>query len=163
VADCLSPDPVARPHARALLTELLSGADLSAGLLAEGARRSRAAGRAPLPIAVPAGQPPQRRRSRAVPWAAACAGCGLALAAAFPFLAGRQTGTPAPSPAPDAAAATRVATTDLPIPQQVSGTWAGTIHQKNPKLNLAIRVSLPGGSEQGPLSYPQLGCTGRLA
>src|SRR5262249_23887448 len=66
VADCLSPDPMARPPARALLTELLSGSDLAAGLLAEGARRSRAAGRAPLPVAVPARPPPRRGRSRAV-------------------------------------------------------------------------------------------------
>jgi serine/threonine protein kinase len=163
VADCLSPDPVARPHARALLTELLSGADLSAGLLAEGARRSRAAGRAPLPVAVPAGQPPQRRRSRAVAWAAACAGCVLAIVAAIVFIAGRHAGTPAPTSTPHAAASTRVATTDLPIPQQVSGTWTGIIHQVNPKLNLVVRVSLPGGSEHGSLSYPKLGCTGRLA
>jgi len=163
VADCLSPDPVARPHARALLTELLSGSDLAAGLLAEGARRSRAAGRAPLPVAVPARPPPRRGRSRAVAWAAACAGCVLAIVAAIVFITGRHPGTPTPSPTPDAVAATRVATTDLSIPQQVSGTWAGTVHQKNPKLNLTVRLSLPGGSEHGTLSYPQLGCTGRLA
>ncbi|MBO0813722.1 MAG: serine/threonine protein kinase, partial [Actinobacteria bacterium] len=47
VADCLSPDPMGRPPARALLAELLSGTDLSAGLLAEGARRARGAGRTP--------------------------------------------------------------------------------------------------------------------
>jgi hypothetical protein len=40
---------------------------------------------------------------------------------------------------------------------------AGTVHQKNPKLNVAVRLSLPGGGEHGILSYPQLGCTGRLA
>src|SRR5262249_3244937 len=57
VQGCLGPDPVARPHARALLAELLSGADLSAGLLAEGARRARAAGRAPMPAPAPAGRP----------------------------------------------------------------------------------------------------------
>jgi hypothetical protein len=163
VADCLSPDPVARPHARALLTELLSGADLSAGLLAEGARRSRAAGRAPVPVAVPAGRPARRGGSRAVAWAAACVGCVLAIVAAIVFITGRHTGTGTPTPTPDAAVGTRVATTDLPIPQQVSGTWAGTIYQKNPKLNVAVRLSLPGGSEHGTLSYPQLGCTGRLA
>ena len=50
----------------------------------------------------------------------------------------------------------------MPIPQQVSGTWTGTIHQTNPVLNVAVRLSLPGGSEHGTLSYPQLGCTGRL-
>src|SRR5215470_15473437 len=75
VKDCLSPDPMARPHARALLTELLSGADLSAGLLAEGARRGRAAGRAPVPAPVPTGQPRRRGHSKTVAWVAACAGC----------------------------------------------------------------------------------------
>jgi hypothetical protein len=162
VADCLSPDPVARPHARALLTELLSGADLSAGLLAEGARRARAAGRAPVPGPVPAGQPPQRGRSRAVAWAAACAGCVLAIVAAVLFIAGRHPGTGTPTPTPDAAAGRRVTTTDVPIPPEVSGTWTGTIHQKNPAFSFAVRLSLPGGSEHGSLSYPQLGCTGRL-
>jgi eukaryotic-like serine/threonine-protein kinase len=163
VADCLSPDPVARPHARALLTELLSGADLSSGLLAEGARRSRPAGRAPVPVPVLPGHPPYRRRSRAVAWAAACAGCVLTIVAAVVFITGRHLGTPTPTPTPDAAAATRVATTVLPIPQRVGGTWSGTVHQKNPKLNVAVRLSLPGGGEHGILSYPQLDCTGRLA
>jgi hypothetical protein len=163
VADCLSPDPVARPHARALLTELLSGADLSAGLLAEGARRARAAGRAPVTVPVPVAQPPRRRRSRAVGWAAACAGCVLAIAAAVVFITGHHPGTGAPAPTPDAAASGPVTTTDLPIPQQVNGTWAGIIHQRDPALSVAVRLSLPGGSEHGTLSYPQIGCTGRLS
>jgi serine/threonine protein kinase len=162
VLDCLSPDPMARPHARALLTELLSGADLSAGLLAEGARQARAAGRAPVPAPVPARQPPRRGRSRAVAWAAACAGCVLAIVAAVLFITGRHPETGTPAPTPDAAASGRVATTNLPIPQQVSGIWAGTIHQKNPALDVTVRLSLPGGSKHGTLSYPQLGCTGRL-
>jgi hypothetical protein len=163
VEGCLSPDPMARPHARALLAELLSGADLSAGLLAEGARRGRAAGRAPAPAPVPARRPPRRGRSRAVAWAAACAGCVLAIVAAVVFITGRHPRTGTPEPAPDAAASGPVATAVLPIPQQVSGTWAGTIHQKDPALNIAVRLSLPGGSEHGTLSYPQIGCTGRLA
>ena len=71
VADCLSPDPVARPHARALLTELLSGDDLSAGLLAAGARRSRMAARAP--AAVP---PVPARSSSPVAAAAPARLCG---------------------------------------------------------------------------------------
>jgi hypothetical protein len=162
VQSCLSPDPAARPHARALLTELLSGADLPAGLLAEGARRSRAAGRAPVPARVPAGHPARRRRSRAVAWGAACVGCVLAIVAAVVFIIGHHPGTGTPAPAPDAAASGPVATTDVPIPQQVSGTWTGTIHQTNPVLNVTVRISLPGGSEHGTLSYPQLGCTGRL-
>jgi len=162
VQDCLSPDTVARPPARALLTELLSGADLSAGLLAEGARRARAARRAPVPAPVLAGQPPRRGHSRAVAWAAACAVCVLAIVAAVLFITRQHPGTGTPAPTRDAAASGRVTTTDLPIPQQVSGTWAGTIHQKDPALNLTVRLSLPGGSKHGTLSYPQMGCTGRL-
>jgi eukaryotic-like serine/threonine-protein kinase len=162
VQGCLSPDPVARPPARALLTELLSGADLSAGLLAEGARRARAAGRAPIPVPVPAGQSPRGGRSRAVAWGAGCAGCVLAIVAAVVFITGHHPGTGTPAPTPDAAASGPVATAGLPIPQEVSGTWTGTIHQTNPVLNVAVRLSLPGGSEHGTLSYPQLGCTGRL-
>ena len=162
VQGCLSPDPAARPHARALLTELLSGADLSAGLLAEGARRSRTAGRAPKPARVPAGRPPRRRRSRALAWGAACVGCLLAIVAAVVFITRNHPGTGTPAPAPDAAASAPVAAADVTIPQQVSGTWTGTIHQTNPVLNVAVRLSLPGGSEHGTLSYPQLGCAGRL-
>jgi hypothetical protein len=97
-----------------------------------------------------------------VGWAAACAGCVLAIVAAVAFITGRHPGTGTPAPTPDAAASSRVATADLPIPQQVSGTWTGTIHQKNPTLNFAVRLSLPGGSERGTISYPQIGCTGRL-
>jgi eukaryotic-like serine/threonine-protein kinase len=162
VQGCLSPDPVARPHARALLAELLSGADLSAGLLAEGTRRARAAGRAPIPAPAPAGQPSRRGRSRAVAWGAACAGCVLAIVAAVVFITGHHPGAGTPAPTPDAAPSGPVATAGLPIPQQVSGTWTGTVHQRNPVLNVAVRLSLPGGSEHGTLSYPQLGCTGRL-
>jgi eukaryotic-like serine/threonine-protein kinase len=163
VQGCLSPDPVARPHARALLTELLSGADLSAGLLAEGARRSRAAGRAPIPAPATAGHPPRRGRTRALAWGAACVGCVLAIVAAGVFIAGHRPGSGTPAPTPDAAASGPVATADVPIPQQASGTWTGTIHQRNPVLNVAVRLSLPGGSEHGTLSYPQLRCTGWLA
>ena len=44
----------------------------------------------------------------------------------------------------------------------MNGTWSGTIHQTNPSLNIAVRLTLPGGSKRGDLAYPQLGCTGRL-
>jgi len=163
VQGCLSPDPVARPHARALLTELLSGADLSAGLLAEGTRRSRAAGRAPMPAPAPRGHASRRGRSRVLAWGAACVGCLLAIVAAAAFITRHHPGAGTPAPTPDAAASGPVATADVPIPQQVSGTWTGSIHQRNPVLNVAVRLSLPGGSDHGTLSYPQLGCTGRLS
>jgi len=104
-----------------------------------------------------------------VPWAAACAGCVLAIVAAVVFITRQHPEAGVPAPTPDAAAggpaATSgpAATTDLPIPQQVNGTWAGTIRQKNPAFSFAVRLTLPGGSQHGSLSYPQIGCTGRLS
>src|SRR5262249_1601285 len=74
VKDCLSPDPMARPHARALLTQLLSGADPSAGLLAGGAGpgRARARPRGCNRARHPAGATPRRwpgsPRARAACW-----------------------------------------------------------------------------------------------
>jgi hypothetical protein len=164
VAGCLGPDPVARPSARALLTELLTEADLSAGVLAAGARHSRLARGAPAPAApAPADEPPPRRgRSGAVLWAAACVACLVAIAAAAFFILGRHPGTGTPKPRP-ASPGRSPATTALPIPLQVNGIWVGTIHQTNPTLDLAVRLSLPGGGRHGTLTYPQIGCTGRLA
>ena len=42
-----------------------------------------------------------------------------------------------------------LAKANLPIPGQVNGTWSGTIHQTNPSLSLAVRLTLPGGSTRG--------------
>ncbi len=164
VADCLSPDPMARPHARALLTELLSGADLSAGLLVAGARRSRVAARAPAPVPqVPGEEQPSRGgRSRAALWGAGCLACILAIVAAVVFITGRHPGAGTPAPVPDTAADGTLAAT-LHIPRQLNGTWSGTIHQTNPALSVAVRLMLPGGSRNGTLAYPQIGCSGRLA
>ena len=164
VAGCLSPDPVARPHARALLTELLGGADLSAGLLAAGTRRSRPAARAPAPVLLVPGEERPRGggRSRAALWAAACLACILAIVAAVVFITGGHLGAGTPAPVPDTAADGPLASAALPIPRQLNGTWAGTIHQTNPALSVAVRLTLPGGSRHGTLAYPQIGCSGRL-
>ena len=163
VADCLSPDPVARPHARALLTELLSGDDLSAGLLAAGARRSRMAARAPAPAPqAPGKKQPRGGRSRAALWAVACLACIVAIAAAAFYITGRHPGTAAPARTPHTTANGPLAKAHLSIPRQVNGTWSGTIHQTNPSLTLAVKLTLPGGSTRGTLAYPQLGCTGQL-
>ena len=164
VAGCLSPDPVARPHARALLTELLSGDDLSAGLLAAGSRHSRMATRAPAHVPSVPGeeQRPRGGRSRAALWAAAFLACVVAIAAAVFFIAGRHPGTGTPAPTPHTAAHGSLAKANLPIPDQVSGTWSGTIHQTNPSLSVAVKLTLPGGSTRGTLAYPQIHCTGRL-
>jgi hypothetical protein len=165
VADCLSPDPVARPHARALLTELLTGADLSAGLLAAGARRGREAARAPALLPPVSGEEPHSRRgrSRAVAWAAACLACIGAIVAAVVIITGRHPGAAPPARPPDTAAGGRAAAAALPIPRRLNGTWSGTIHQSNPALSVAVRLTLPAGGKQGALSYPQIGCTGTLA
>jgi hypothetical protein len=164
VADCLSPDPVARPHARALLTELLSGDDLSAGLLAAGARRSRIATRATAPATPLPGEEQQPRggRSRAALWVAACLACVVAIAAAVFFITGRHPGTGAPARTRATTANGPLAKAGLLIPRQVNGIWSGTIHQTDPKLKLAVKLTLPGGGKRGTLSYPQLGCMGQL-
>jgi len=161
VADCFSPEPLARPQARALLTGLLAGADLSGGLLAAGARHSQgAASRAPAPVTPAPGDQRPARRGRAGPvlWVTAFAACVVAIAAAVFFIAGRH---PANAPAPQPGRSLPRA--DLPIPRQVSGTWSGTIHQTNPSLSVSVRLALPGGRRHGTLAYPQLGCTGQLA
>ena len=86
VAACLAPDPAARPVARAVLTRLLSGHDLSAGLLTEGARQAKLAAR--MPEIGPAHRPPAPGRSRSgvVLWGVACAVCVLAIAAGAIFI-----------------------------------------------------------------------------
>jgi serine/threonine protein kinase len=159
VADCLSPEPLARPHARALLTGLLAGADMSSGPLAAGARRSQAAARAPAPVPPDDRdqRPARRGRSGPVLWATAFAACVVAIAAAVFFIAGRHPGK-APAPQPDRS----LGHAALLIPRQVSGRWSGTIHQTNPSLSVSVRLTLPGGSRHGTLAYPQIGCTGRL-
>ena len=163
VADCLSPDPVARPHARALLTELLSGDDLSAGLLAAGARRSQIAARAPAPAPqVPGEEQPRGGRSRAALWAVACLACIVAIAAAAFYITGRHPGTATPARTRATAANGPVAKAHPLIPRQVNGTWSGTIRQTDPSLKLTVKLTLPGGSTRGTLAYPQLRCAGRL-
>jgi serine/threonine protein kinase len=164
VADCLSPEPVARPHARALLTGLLSGDDLSAGLLAAGARRSPMANRAtePAPQVPGVEQQPRGGRSRTALWVAACLACIVAISAAAFFITGRHPGSSTSAAKPGATANSPLPTADQPIPQQVNGTWSGTIHQTNPSLKIAVKLTLPGGSTHGTIAYPQLGCTGQL-
>jgi hypothetical protein len=165
VADCLTPDPAGRPLARAILTELLSGHDLSAGLLAEGSRQARAAAHTAVRTVVPPGrQTPRRTRSKLVLWIAASTACVLAIAAAAIYITGRhsgpgatgRTGTPHPSPQGDLAAPSQT------IPAQFAGSWSGTVHQANPALSVTVQVSLAPGTAHGTITYPQLGCSGNL-
>src|SRR5215469_12625538 len=87
VADCLSPDPAGRPLARAVLTELLSGQDLSAGLLAEGSRQARAAARTAVSTTAPPGrQAPRRTHSKTALWVSACAACVLVISAVAVYI-----------------------------------------------------------------------------
>jgi hypothetical protein len=95
-------------------------------------------------------------------WAAACLACIVAIAAAVFFITGGHPGTGTPAPTLDTTARGPLARANLPIPRQVNGTWSGTIHQTNPSLSVAVRLTLPGGSTRGTLAYPQIGCTGRL-
>jgi hypothetical protein len=102
VADCLSPDPAGRPLARAVLSELLSGQDLSAGLLAEGDRQARAAARTAVSTtAQPGRQAPRRTHPKTVLWVTACAACLLVIAGAAVYITGRHA---APGPAAKPAA-----------------------------------------------------------
>ena len=86
----------------------------------------------------------------------------MAIAAAVFFITGRHPGTGTPAPAPDTSTGQPLARADLPIPRQVNGVWSGTIHQTNPSLSVAVKLTLPAGSTRGTLAYPQIGCTGRL-
>jgi hypothetical protein len=164
VADCLTPDPAGRPLARAVLTELLTGQDLSAGLLAEGRRQARAAARTAVSTAVPQGrQAPRRAHSKAALWIAASAACVLAITAAAVYIAGRHSAPPAAIRHRHAVRATSHLTESQPaIPAQFAGRWSGTVHQTNPALNLTVQLMLTKGTAHGTISYPQLGCTGTL-
>jgi hypothetical protein len=169
VAACLAPDPAARPVARAVLTRLLSGHDLSAGLLTEGARQAKLAAR--MPEIGPAHRPPPPARSRSgvVLWGVACAVCVLAIAAGAVYIFVRPQDSGAQPGAAGTgtlqAGATRLPT-PLPsarAPARLTGSWLGQVHQTGPALTVVVRISLPAGSATGTISYPQLSCSGRLA
>ena len=166
VADCLSPDAAGRPLARAVLTELLSGHDLSAGLLAEGSRQARAAAHTAVSTTAPLGrQAPRRTHSKAVLWITACAACVLAITAAAVFITG-QHATPGAAPKPKASPRLSTGrhreTPQQSIPAQFAGSWSGTVHQSKPALTVTVQITLTGGTAHGTIGYPQLGCSGKL-
>jgi hypothetical protein len=165
VADCLTPDPAGRPLARAVLTELLSGQDLSAGLLAEGSRQARGAARTAVRTVVPPGrQAPRRARPKAALWIAACAACVLAIAAAAIYIAGRHSPPPAAAVSHGHAArkGAHLAAPRQAIPADFAGNWSGTVHQTNPGLTVTVQITLTAGTAHGTIGYPQLGCSGKL-
>lgn len=162
VINCLSPDPAARPTAREVLTELLSGRDVSAGLLAEGSRLARAAARAPAPAAPPAAaaRPTPRHRSSSalVLWVAACAACVLAIIAAVAYIAHQHAPSGATGPATPSASRSGP---PPPVPQALTGTWSGVIRQTHPVLSVMVRLAL--GPKSGTIAYPALNCSGSLS
>jgi hypothetical protein len=173
VAACLSPDPASRPPARTLVTALLGHNDPAAGLLAEGTRRARAAGRGLVvrDSGVPA-EPSTGSRSRRVAWAAACVACvGVIVAAAILIVthrggAGTTAGPVAVDHTTASAHTSSAAPTATPasptIPADLAGTWTGTVRQTEPALAVTVRIRLTAGKSAGSISYPQLGCSGRL-
>ncbi len=170
VSACLSPDPASRPPARSLVTALLGHNDPAAGLLAEGTRRARAAGRGLVSAdsAGPAEIPPVSR-SRRVAWAAACVACvGVIVVAAVLIATNHKSPPTAARPvvsdrttasAHTSSAAPRVTPK---IPAALAGTWTGTVRQTDPALAVTVRISLAEGRPAGTISYPQLGCSGLL-
>ena len=172
VSACMSPDPASRPPARTLVTALLGRGDPAAGLLAEGTRRARAAGRGP--VSPDPGAPaeiPAVSRSRRIAWATACLACVAVIVVAAVLIATQHSspGTTATPVAADhttasartsSASAAPVATPK--IPADLAGTWSGTVRQTDPALAVTVRISLAAGTPAGTISYPQLGCSGRL-
>jgi hypothetical protein len=159
VARCLSPDPAGRPTAREVLTELLGGRNVPAGLLAEGSRVAQAAARTQpaAPPATPARHAPRRPRTAAVLWVAGCAACLLAIVAAVAYIAQPHSGRPAASPT----ASPSHSGPPPDIPASLTGSWSGVVRQTHPVLSVVVRLSL--GKKAGSISYPALKCSGSLA
>ncbi len=155
------------------MTALLGHNDPAAGLLAEGTRRARAAGRglvAPDP-GVPA-ETLTASRSRRVAWAAGCLACVGVIAAAGTLIATHRGGAGAPaSPvavdhttasAHTSSAAPTASPASPAIPSDLAGNWTGTVRQTQPALAVTVRIRLAAGKSAGSISYPQLGCSGSL-
>lgn len=170
-AACLAPDPASRPAARSVLTAMLGGSNPAAGLLAEGARRSRVAARG-----VPRTSPrraveelPARPVARRVGWVSACVACVGAIAVAgtliFTHHPSRGDATLRPAAANGAASSKSASAAPTPtaaIPASLGGAWSGQVRQTNPTLQVTVDVTLTAGSLAGTISYPALNCSGQL-
>jgi hypothetical protein len=170
VAACLKRDPVSRPVARAVLIKLLGQRDLSSGLLAEGTRQAKAAARVPESGPPPRPPAPIRSRAGAVLWVVACAVCVLAIAAGAVFILRPHQGPATVQPSALATGTPQARATTLPrplpsasAPASLAGNWSGRVHQTSPVLTVSLRISLPAGSATGTITYPELGCSGKLA
>ena len=170
VSACLA-EQGSRPQARALLTALLGQGDPAAGLLAEGTRRARAAGRG---VAGPSqrdeAETPPGSAPRRAAFIAACAACVAAIAIATTLIVshhGPQSTPAAAATDGHASKAARATATAAPtatpkIPTTLAGAWSGTVRQTDPALAVTVRIQLTAGSPDGTIAYPQLGCSGRL-
>ncbi|MBO0785256.1 MAG: hypothetical protein J2P33_04175 [Actinobacteria bacterium] len=165
VAACVAPDPAARPAARAVLAGLLGREDPAGGLFAEGTRLARrAAYTRPAVPPVPA-RPQRRRPGRVIAWTGACAACLAAIAVAAWFITGqRSDGADSPGGQARASASAPAARPSpaASIPAAMAGTWSGQVHQASPHLSVPVRITLTAGAAAGKISYPTLGCSGRL-
>jgi hypothetical protein len=169
VSACLAAEPGTRPPARTVLTALLGQSDPAAGLLAEGTRRARAAGRGV--VGTSSGTPaeaPAQSASRRAAWVIACIACIAVIAVAATLIATHH-GSGAHQARADtertSAAARTASASPSPIPTippALAGTWSGTVRQTNPTLAVTVRVQLAAGSSAGTVAYPQLGCSGQL-
>jgi hypothetical protein len=171
VAGCLAPDPGSRPSARKVATALLGRGDPAAGLLAEGARQSRAAARG-VPRSAPdraAEEPPARSTAQRAGWLTACVAClgAIGIAATLilmhqpahssdPLRAASATRSTSPRTAPASPTATTI------VPAALAGSWSGQVRQSAPALQVTVDVTLISGSAAGTISYPALNCAGNL-
>jgi eukaryotic-like serine/threonine-protein kinase len=168
VPACLAADPPGRPAARAVLTALLGQSDPPAGLLAEGARRARAAAREITSAAAVADEVPATSAARRVAWAAGFTACLAAIAVAGALIATQRGHHDQGRPADlghSATAARRPSPSARPsptVPASLAGSWAGTVQQTDPSLSVTVQIELAAGSSAGTISYPQLGCSGHL-
>jgi serine/threonine protein kinase len=169
VSACLA-EQGSRPQARALLTALLGQGDPAAGLLAEGTRRARAAGRGVVgPSQQDEAEAPPGSAPRRAAFIAACAACVAAIAIATTLIVTHHGPHPTPAAAatdgaskPAPATVTASPTATPKIPSTLAGTWSGTVRQTDPALTVTVRIQLTAGSRDGTIAYPQLGCSGRL-
>ena len=171
VSACMSADPASRPPARTLVTALLGHNDPAAGLLAEGTRRARAAGRGPVsPDADGPAEAAAVSRSRRVAWAAACLACVGVIVVAATLIATHRNGpgTAATPVAADHTTASAHTSSAAPVGDaEDPGRPGGHLDRHGPADGPGARGDRPdqpgrGATSAGTISYPQLGCSGRL-
>jgi hypothetical protein len=179
---CLTPDPDARPAARAVLLELLGG-EPAAGLLAEGSRLAARGLRAdrdqpPRPPSRAHQRPARRWRglvaALAVAALLAVAATALLLISHRPAVSpasasGRATHSPHRRPPPARTASPSVsASSPAPspaIPAAFAGTWTGQVTQASPPEVFQVTVRLAAGKRSGTIGYSSttFSCTGELS